>query len=123
MKVNFYNYKIMKPLVLLESSTNTTHEEFLYEKYYNKFYEVLLLKDLIFPDSILIFCNIKDKVKKQIQHQGSINSDKELLKTLDNIDNMNNFINYSLKEFSPNYILELTNDKIKIKKIEYSKNI
>ena len=116
LKVYLYKHERLLPIVLLVSNTTNENEEKLYEKYYLNFYEILLSKDIIDEKSILIFCNFKNNaMKKQLQVQGSVDSDKDIMKELNsNIKNVDFVVNQIIKEYSANYLLELS-DTIKIK--------
>ena len=109
LKVYLYKYEQLLPIVLLVSNTTNEMEENIYEKYYLNFYEILFSKDIIDDKSILIFCNFKNgAMKKQLQLQGSINSDKDIIKDLEsNIKNIDFVVNTIIKENSANYLLEL----------------
>ena len=111
-----YKYQQLLPIVLLVSNTSGENDENIYEKYYLKFYEILYSKDIIDDKSILIFCNFKNgAMKKQLQLQGSVKSDKDIIKDLEsNINNIDFVANSIIKEYSANYLLEL-GDSFKIK--------
>jgi hypothetical protein len=98
------------------SNTTSENEEKLYEKYYLSFYEILFSKDMIDEKAIIIFCNFKnDSMKKQLQLQGSITSDKDIMKDLEsNIKNVDTTVDLIINEKSANYLLELS-DTLKIK--------
>jgi len=116
LKVYLYKYEQLLPIILLVSTTSTETEENIYEKYYLKFYEILFSKDIIDEKSILIFCNFKNGVmKKQLQLQGSVKSDKDIMKDLESdINNVDFVVNSMIKGYSANYLLEL-GDSFKIK--------
>ena len=116
LKVYLYKYEQLLPIILLVSTTSNETEENIYEKYYLKFYEILFSKDIIDEKSILIFCNFKNGVmKKQLQLQGSVKSDKDIMKDLESdINNVDFVVNSMIKEYSANYLLEL-GDSLKIK--------
>ena len=116
LKVYLYKYEQLLPIILLVSTTSTETEENIYEKYYLKFYEILFSKDIIDEKSILIFCNFKNGVmKKQLQLQGSVKSDKDIMKDLESdINNVDFVVNSMIKGYSANYLLEL-GDSLKIK--------
>ena len=116
LKVYLYKYQQLLPIVLLVSNTSGENDENIYEKYYLKFYEILYSKDIIDDKSILIFCNFKNgAMKKQLQLQGSVKSDKDIIKDLEsNINNIDFVANSIIKEYSANYLLEL-GDSFKIK--------
>lgn len=116
LKVYLYKYEKLLPIVLLVSNTVDENQEKIYEKYYLNFYEILFTKDIIDENSILIFCNFKnDNMKKQLQIQGSINSDKDIMKDLEsNIKNIDYLTTTIIKENSANYLIELS-DSLKIK--------
>lgn len=124
LKVYLYKYEKLLPIVLLVSNTTNENEEKLYEKYYLNFYEILFSKDIIDEKSILVFCNFKnDSMKKQLQLQGSTNSDKDIMKELDsNIKNVDFVVNKIIEENSANYLLEL-NDTLKIKSTNTKLNL
>tara|TARA_B100001093_G_C26450140_1_gene851937 strand:- start:252 stop:629 length:378 start_codon:yes stop_codon:yes gene_type:complete len=111
-----YKYDNILPIILLASKTNSDIEEELYNNYYLNFYEILYSKELINDDSILIFCNFKsDTMKKQLQVQGSVKSDKDILNDLNNsINNTDFVVDKIITQNNANYLLEI-NDKIKIK--------
>mgnify|MGYP007047401024 FL=1 len=111
-----YKYEQLLPIILLVSTTSNETEENIYEKYYLKFYEILFSKDIIDEKSILIFCNFKNGVmKKQLQLQGSVKSDKDIMKDLESdINNVDFVVNSMIKGYSANYLLEL-GDSFKIK--------
>jgi len=115
-KVYIYKCKEIYPLTLLVSTTSSDDEQSIYEQYYESFYEILLTKDIIDSKSILVFCNFRNgPMKKQLQIQGSINSDKDILNHLEsNIKNIEFVINEIIKNYSANYCIELS-DTIKIK--------
>tara|TARA_B100000927_G_C16172547_1_gene352025 strand:+ start:133 stop:534 length:402 start_codon:yes stop_codon:yes gene_type:complete len=116
LKVYLYKYDQLLPIVLLVSNTSNENEEKIYEKYYLNFYEILFSKDIIDEKSILIFCNFKNgAMKKQLQIQGSINSDKDIMKDLNgNIKNIDFVVNQIIRDYSANFLLELS-DSLKIK--------
>ncbi len=116
LKVYMYKYDNILPIILLASKTNSDIEEELYNNYYLNFYEILYSKELINDDSILIFCNFKsDTMKKQLQVQGSVKSDKDILNDLNNsINNTDFVVDKIITQNNANYLLEI-NDKIKIK--------
>ena len=116
LKVYLYKYEQLLPIILLVSTTSNETEENIYEKYYLKFYEILFSKDIIDEKSILIFCNFKNGVmKKQLQLQGSVKSDKDIMKDLESdINNVDFVVNSMIKGYSANYLLEL-GDSLKIK--------
>jgi hypothetical protein len=116
LKVYLYKYEELLPIVLLVSNTTSENEEKLYEKYYLSFYEILFSKDMIDEKAIIIFCNFKnDSMKKQLQLQGSITSDKDIMKDLEsNIKNVDTTVDLIINEKSANYLLELS-DTLKIK--------
>jgi len=116
LKVYLYKYEQLLPIILLVSTTSNETEENIYEKYYLKFYEILFSKDIIDEKSILIFCNFKNGVmKKQLQLQGSVKSDKDIMKDLESdINNVDFVVNSMIKGYSANYLLEL-GDSFKIK--------
>ena len=116
LKVYLVKYDNLLPIILLASKTNNDDEQNLYEKYYLNFYEILLTKELIEPDSILLFCNFRDNIKKkQLQVQGSIKSDKDILEELNKrIKNIEDTVNIIISEYSANYLIEL-GGSIKIK--------
>lgn len=124
LKVYLYKYEKLLPIVLLVSNTTNENEEKLYEKYYLNFYEILFSKDIIDEKSILVFCNFKnDSMKKQLQLQGSTNSDKDIMKELEsNIKNVDFVVNKIIEENSANYLLEL-NDTLKIKSTNTKLNL
>ena len=116
LKVYLYKYEELLPIVLLVSNTTSENEEKLYEKYYLSFYEILFSKEMIDEKAIIIFCNFKnDSMKKQLQLQGSITSDKDIMKDLEsNIKNVDTTVDLIINEKSANYLLELS-DTLKIK--------
>tara|TARA_B100002019_G_C20990155_1_gene460145 strand:+ start:220 stop:615 length:396 start_codon:yes stop_codon:yes gene_type:complete len=116
LKVYFYKYENTSPIILLASKTSSEKEEEIYQNYYLNFYEILYSKDYIKEDSILIFCNFKaDTMKKQLQVQGSVNSDKEILEDLNkSINNTDEVVNQIILKYNANYLIEIS-DKIKIK--------
>ena len=124
LKVYLYKYDQLLPIILLVSNTSNQTEEYIYEKYYLKFYEILFLKDIIDEKSILIFCNFKNgAMKKQLQIQGSIKSDKDILKDLEsNINNIDFVVNTILKDYSANYLLEL-GESFKVKSTNTKLNL
>ena len=124
LKVYLYKYDQLLPIILLVSNTSNQTEENIYEKYYLKFYEILFLKDIIDEKSILIFCNFKNGVmKKQLQLQGSIKSDKDILKDLEsNINNIDFVVNTIIKDYSANYLLEL-GESFKVKSTNTKLNL
>lgn len=123
-KVYIYKHQETSPLVLLISTTNCNEDQEIYDKFYFNFYEILLSKDLIDERAILIFCNFKNgSMKKQLQIQGSMNSDQDIIKDLEsNIKNVDYVVKKVLGEYSANYVLEL-DDKIKIKSTNVKLNI
>ena len=116
LKVYLFKYDQLLPIILLASNTVSKSEEELYNNYYENFYEILFSKNIISDKTILIFCNFKNEsMKKQLQIQGSINSDKDILNHLEsNIKNIEFVINEIIKNYSANYCIELS-DTIKIK--------
>ena len=116
LKVYLYKYQQLLPIVLLVSNTSSETDENIYEKYYLKFYEILYSKDIIDDKSILIFCNFKNgAMKKQLQLQSSVKSDKDIVKDLEsNIKNIDFVANSIIKDYSANYLLEL-GESFKIK--------
>ena len=123
-KVYIYKCKEIYPLTLLVSTTSSDEEQDIYNKYYSSFYEILLTKDIINDKSILIFCNFKNgPMKKQLQIQGSVKSDKDIIKSLEsNIKNVDFVVTKIIGEYKANYVLEL-NDTIKIKTTNTKLNI
>jgi hypothetical protein len=124
LKVYLYKHDQLLPIILLVSNTSNQTEENIYEKYYLKFYEILFLKDIIDEKSILIFCNFKNgAMKKQLQLQGSIKSDKDILKDLEsNINNIDFVVNTIIKDYSANYLLEL-GESFKVKSTNTKLNL
>ena len=116
LKVYLYKYQQLLPIVLLVSNTSNETDENIYEKYYLNFYEILYSKDIIDDKSILIFCNFKNgAMKKQLQLQSSVKSDKDIVKDLEsNIKNIDFVANSIIKDYSANYLLEL-GESFKIK--------
>lgn len=115
-KVYIYKYKKIYPITLLVSTTSSDIEQEIYDKYYSSFYEILLIKNIIDEKSILVFCNFKNNLmKKQLQIQGSIESDKDILNTLEsNIKNVEFVTSKIINEYKSNLILEI-GDKVKLK--------
>ena len=116
LKVYLFKDEKLMPIVLLASNTNSNEERKIYEKYYLNFYEILFSKDIIDDKTILVFCNFnKDNLKKQLQVQGSINCDKDILKDLEsNIKNIEYVASKVLNDYSANILLEL-DETVKIK--------
>ncbi len=116
LKVYLFKDEKIMPIVLLASNTNSNEEMKIYEKYYLNFYEILFSKDIIDEKTILVFCNFnKDNLKKQLQVQGSINCDKDILKDLEsNIKNIEYVASKVLNDYSANILLEL-DETVKIK--------
>jgi len=116
LKVYLYKYDNLLPINLLVSNTTNKEEEDIYEKYYLNFYEILFSKDIIDDKSILIFCNFKNgTMKKQLQLQGSTNSDEDIMKDLNkSIKNVDFVVNQIIEDHSANFLLEL-GESIKIK--------
>jgi hypothetical protein len=116
LKVYLFKDEKIMPIVLLASNTNSNEEMKIYEKYYLNFYEILFSKDIIDDKTILVFCNFnKDNLKKQLQVQGSINCDKDILKDLEsNIKNIEYVASKVLNDYSANILLEL-DETVKIK--------
>ena len=116
LKVYLYKYDNLLPINLLVSNTTNNEEEDIYEKYYLNFYEILFSKDIIDDKSILIFCNFKNgTMKKQLQLQGSTNSDEDIMKDLNkSIKNVDFVVNQIIEDHSANFLLEL-GESIKIK--------
>lgn len=116
LKVYLFKDEKIIPIVLLASNTNSNEEMKIYEKYYLNFYEILFSKDIIDDKTILVFCNFnKDNLKKQLQVQGSINCDKDILKDLEsNIKNIEYVASKVLNDYSANILLEL-DETVKIK--------
>jgi hypothetical protein len=116
LKVYLFKDEKLMPIVLLASNTNSNEERKIYEKYYLNFYEILFSKDIIDDKTILVFCNFnKDNLKKQLQVQGSTNSDKDILKDLEsNIKNIEYVASKVLNDYSANILLEL-DETVKIK--------
>mgnify|MGYP006433639003 FL=1 len=123
-KVYIYKCKEIYPLTLLVSTTSSDEEQDIYDKYYSSFYEILLTKDIINDKSILVFCNFKNgPMKKQLQIQGSIKCDQDIIKNLEsNIKNVDFVVTKIIGEYKANYVLEL-NDTIKIKTTNTKLNI
>lgn len=123
-KVYIYKYEKIYPITLLVSTTSSDIEQEIYDKYYSSFYEILLIKNIIDVKSILVFCNFKNNLmKKQLQIQGSIESDKDILNTLEsNIKNVEFVTNKIINEYKTNFILEI-GDKIKLKSSNTKLNI
>jgi hypothetical protein len=115
-KVYIYKYEKIYPITLLVSTTSSDIEQETYDKYYSSFYEILLIKNIIDEKSILVFCNFKNNsMKKQLQIQGSIESDKDILNTLEsNIKNVEFVTSKIINEYKSNLILEI-GDKVKLK--------
>ena len=124
MKVYLYKYNKLLPIILLVSNTLDDKEENLYNKYYLNFYEILFSKDIIDDKSILVFCNFKNEnMKKQLQLQGSINSDKDIIKDLESdIKNIDFVANTIIRDYSANYLIEL-GDTLKIKSTNTKLNL
>ncbi len=116
LKVYLYKYDNISPIILLVSKTSSEKEEEIYQNYYLNFYEILFSKEYIKEDSILVFCNFKaETMKKQLQVQGSVNSDKEILNDLNkSISNTDEVVNQIILNYNSNYLIEI-NDTIKIK--------
>ena len=116
LKVYLFKDEKLLPIVLLVSNTNNNEDKKIYEKYYLNFYEILFSKDIIDDKTILVFCNFnKDNLKKQLQVQGSINCDKDILKDLEsNIKNTEFVVTTILNDYSANFLLEL-DETVKIK--------
>lgn len=108
-KVYIYKYEKIYPITLLVSTTSSDIEQEIYDKYYSSFYEILLIKNIIDVKSILVFCNFKNNLmKKQLQIQGSVESDKDILNTLEsNIKNVEFVTNKIINEYKTNFILEI----------------
>ena len=72
----------------------------------------------------LVFCNFnKDNLKKQLQVQGSINCDKDILKDLEsNIKNTEFVVTTILNDYSANFLLEL-DETVKIKSTNTKLNL
>jgi len=123
-KVYIYRYKETYPLTLLVSTTSSNEELEIYEKYYANFYEILLTKEIIDEKSILVFCNFKNgSMKKQLQIQGSLESDKDIIQNLEsNIKNVDFVVTKIIGEYKANYLLEL-GENLKIKKTNTKLNI
>lgn len=123
-KVYIYKYEKIYPITLLVSTTSSDIEQEIYDKYYSSFYEILLIKNIIDVKSILVFCNFKNNLmKKQLQIQGSVESDKDILNTLEsNIKNVEFITNKIINEYKTNFILEI-GDKIKLKSSNTKLNI
>ena len=124
LKVYLYKYEEISPIVLLVSNTQNKEDEDLYEKYYQSFYEILFTKDQIDENSILLFCNFKsDSMKRQLQVQGSLKSDKDILNDLNNsIKNTEKTVNLIINEYSANFLIEL-GDTVKIKSTNTKLNL
>jgi len=124
LKVYLFKYQKLLPIVLLVSNTTSENEESIYEKYYLKFYEILFSKDMIDDKSILIFCNYKNgTMKKQLQIQGSVNSDQDIMKDLNkSIKNIDFVANQIINDYSANFVLEL-GESIKIKSTNTKLNL
>lgn len=124
LKVYLYKYDEISPIVLLVSNTQNKEDEDLYEKYYQSFYEILFTKDQIDENSILLFCNFKnDSMKRQLQVQGSLKSDKDILNDLNNsIKNTEQTVNLIINEYSANFLIEL-GDTVKIKSTNTKLNL
>ena len=124
LKVYLYKYDEISPIVLLVSNTQNKEDEDLYEKYYQSFYEILFTKDQIDENSILLFCNFKnDNMKRQLQVQGSLKSDKDILNDLNNsIKNTEQTVNLIINEYSANFLIEL-GDTVKIKSTNTKLNL
>ena len=116
LKVYLFKDEKLLPIVLLISNTDNNEDKKIYEKYYLNFYEILFSKDIIDDKTILVFCNFnKDNLKKQLQVQGSINCDKDILKNLEsNIKNTEFVVTTILNDYSANFLLEL-DETVKIK--------
>jgi hypothetical protein len=123
-KVYIYKCKEIYPLTLLVSTTSSDDEQSIYEQYYESFYEILLTKDIIDSKSILVFCNFRNgPMKKQLQIQGSIDSDKDIIKNLEsNIKNVDFVVTKIIGEYKANYLLEL-GETLKIKSTNTKLNI
>ena len=123
-KVYIYKCKEIYPLTVLVSTTSSDDEQSIYEKYYESFYEILLTKDIIDGKSILVFCNFKNgDMKKQLQIQGSVDSDKDIIKDLEsNIKNVDFVVTKIIGEYKANFLLELS-DTLKIKSTNKKLNI
>ncbi len=124
LKVYLYKYEKLLPIILLVSNTTNEEQEKIYEKYYLNFYEILFSKDIIDEKSILIFCNYKNgNMKKQLQLQGSVNSDKDIIKDLEsNIKNIDFVATTIIRDYSANYLIEL-NETLKIKSTNTKLNL
>lgn len=124
LKVYLFKYEKLLPIVLLVSNTNNNEDKKIYEKYYLNFYEILFSKNIIDDKTILVFCNFnKDNLKKQLQVQGSINCDKDILKDLEsNIKNTEFVVTTILNDYSANFLLEL-DETVKIKSTNTKLNL
>ncbi len=124
LKVYLYKYEKLLPIILLVSNTTNEEQEKIYEKYYLNFYEILFSKDIIDENSILIFCNYKNgNMKKQLQLQGSVKSDKDIIKDLEsNIKNIDFVATTIIRDYSANYLIEL-NETLKIKSTNTKLNL
>ncbi len=116
LKVYLFKYDALLPINLLVSNTTNEIEEEIYDKYYLKFYEILFSKEIIDDKSILIFCNFKNgTMKKQLQIQGSLNSDKDIMNDLNkDIKNIDFTANQIINDYAANYLLEI-GENLKIK--------
>ena len=124
LKVYLYKYDKLLPIVLLVSNTTSETEQKLYEKYYINFYEILFSKEIIDDKSILIFCNFQNgTMKKQLQLQGSVNSDKDIMNDLNKtIKNVDYVVTQIISGYSANYLIEL-GDSLKIKSCNTKLNL
>ena len=124
LKVYLFKDEKLLPIVLLISNTDNNEDKKIYEKYYLNFYEILFSKNIIDDKTILVFCNFnKDNLKKQLQVQGSINCDKDILKDLEsNIKNTEFVVTTILNDYSANFLLEL-DETVKIKSTNTKLNL
>lgn len=116
LKVYLFKYDKLLPIVLLVSNTTSESSQKLYEKYYLNFYEILFSKEIIDDKSILIFCNFQNgNMKKQLQVQGSVNSDNDIINDLNkSIKNVDFAATQIINDYSANYLIEL-GETLKIK--------